>query len=168
MPSFALVPKTRIYYSSIVLTHSHPPLSLSFHRLTLLSPVLTARTLPLRLQLTRQAAASTSSLVRFHSPRRSEEVQMMTVLSWDAEAIYDLERTVGDHATSRTQSRWPPGSICTFCQLPASALNSQILTWQSLPPVTSRLAAAVWFPLALTTCPGATAGAHETLFTPLP
>jgi hypothetical protein len=53
---------------------------------------------------------------------------MMTVLSWDAEAMYDLERTVGDHATSRTQSVWPPGSICAFCQLPLSWLNSQILT----------------------------------------
>jgi hypothetical protein len=107
-------------YSSIVLTHSHPPLNLSFHKLTLLSPVLTARALPLRLQLTRHATASTFSSVRFHSPticqyyvlfifcvnvRRSEDVQMITVLSWDAEAMYDLERTVGDHATSRTQSR---------------------------------------------------------------
>jgi hypothetical protein len=55
-----------------------------------------------------------------------------------------------------------------FCQLPVSTLNSQSLTWQSLPPVTNRLAAPAWFPLALTTCPGATAGAQETLFTPEP
>lgn len=55
-------------YSSIVLTHSHPPLSLSFHRLTRLSPVLTASTLPLRLQLTRHAAASTLRTVDFQSP----------------------------------------------------------------------------------------------------
>ena len=56
-------------YSSIVFTHSQPPLNLSFHRLTLLSPVLTAKTLPLRLQLTRQATASTLRVVDFHSPR---------------------------------------------------------------------------------------------------
>lgn len=55
-------------YSSIVLTHSQPPLSFSFHRLTLLSPVLTARTLPLKLQLTLHATASTLRTVDFHSP----------------------------------------------------------------------------------------------------
>lgn len=60
------VPST---YSSMVLTQSHPPLSLSFHKLTRLSPVLTASTLPLRLQLTRHAAASTLRTVDFHSPR---------------------------------------------------------------------------------------------------
>lgn len=171
-----------MHYSSMVLTHSHPPLNLSFQRLTLLSPVITANTLPLRLQLTRQATASTLRTVDFHSPtsvsisllsmphvyvRKSDDVQMRTVLSCDAEAMYDFERTVGDHATSRTQSVWP-GRMLEFCQLPVSALKSQILTWQSLPPVTKRLAAPAWFPLALTTCPGAVAGAHDTAFTPLP
>jgi hypothetical protein len=53
-------------------------------------------------------------------------------------------------------------------QLPLSGLKSQTLTWQSLPPVTSRFAAPAWFPLALMTCPGANAGAHETLLTPVP
>ena len=115
-------------YSSIVLTHSHPPLSFSLHKLTLLSPVLMARTLPLKLQLTRHATASTFKTVDFHSPasisalchnrtssnlRRSEDVQMRTVLSWLAEAMYDLDKTVGDQATSRTQSVCP-GSIWEF------------------------------------------------------
>lgn len=175
----------RVFYSSIVLTHSHPPLNLSFHKLTLLSPVLTASTFPLKLQLTRQATASTLRTVDFHSPtfvskllqhrldlskvyvRRSEDVQMRNVLSCEAEAMYDLERTVGDQATSRTQSVCPV-KICVLCQLPVSTLKSHSLTWQSLPPVTKRLAAPAWFPLALTTWPGATAGAHDTLFTPLP
>lgn len=58
-----------IPHSSIVLTHSHPPLNLSFHKLTRLSPVLTASTLPLRLQLTRHAAASTLRTVDFQSSR---------------------------------------------------------------------------------------------------
>jgi hypothetical protein len=92
---------------------------------------------------------------------------MRTVLSCDADAMYDLERTVGDHATSRTQSVWPV-RICVLCQLPVSALKSHSLTWQSLPPVTKRRAAPAWLPLALMTWPGATAGAHDTLFTPLP
>jgi hypothetical protein len=52
----------------MLLTFSHLPLSLSFHSVTLLSPVLTARTLPLRLQLTRQATASKLSVVGFQSP----------------------------------------------------------------------------------------------------
>jgi hypothetical protein len=56
------------FYSSMVLTHSQPPLNLSFHKLTRLSPVLTARTLPLKLQLTRHATASTLRTVDFHSP----------------------------------------------------------------------------------------------------
>lgn len=80
MGSACAVIGQRMFYSSIVLTHSQPPLNLSFHRLTRLSPVLIASALPLRLQLTRHAAASTSICVRFHS-RRSEEVQMETVLS---------------------------------------------------------------------------------------
>jgi hypothetical protein len=92
---------------------------------------------------------------------------MRTVLSCEADAMYDLDRTVGDHATSRTQSVCPV-KICVLCQLAVSALKSHSLTWQSLPPVTNRLAAPAWFPLALMTCPGATAGAHETLLTPLP
>jgi hypothetical protein len=92
---------------------------------------------------------------------------MRTVLSCEADAMYDFDRTVGDHATSRTQSVCPV-KICVLCQLPVSALKSHSLTWQSLPPVTNRRAAPAWFPLALTTCPGATAGAHDTLLTPLP
>ena len=35
------------------------------------------------------------------------EVQIRTVLSCDADAIYDLDSKVGAHATSRTQSLWP-------------------------------------------------------------
>lgn len=55
-------------YSSMFLTFSHPPLSLSFHRLTRLSPVLTASTFPLKLQLTRHATASNVSVVDCQSP----------------------------------------------------------------------------------------------------
>ena len=67
-------------YSSIVFTHSHPPLSFSFHRLTLLSPVLTANTFPLKLQLTLHATASTFNTVLFHY-RKYADVQILTVLS---------------------------------------------------------------------------------------
>lgn len=99
-------------HSSMVLTQSHPPLRLSFHKLTLLSPPLTARTLPLRLQLTRQTTASNLSSVlcqldELEGSAFAWHVQMRTVLSCEAEAMYDLERGVGDHATSRTQSECP-------------------------------------------------------------
>jgi hypothetical protein len=57
-----------VYYS-IDLTFSHPPLSFSFHSVMRLSPVLTARTLPLRLQLALQATASkTGSVILVQSP----------------------------------------------------------------------------------------------------
>lgn len=69
--SFHIIVFVTISYSSRVFTHSQPPLSLSFHRLTRLSPVLTASTFPLKLQLTRQATASTLRTVDFHSPANS-------------------------------------------------------------------------------------------------
>ena len=98
-----------LHYSSIHLTQSQFPFKSSFHRLTLLSPPLTARTFPLKLQLTLQTTASNSgSTVHFHSPSvLGSCVHILTVLSCDALAMYDFERTVGAHATSRTQSVWP-------------------------------------------------------------
>jgi hypothetical protein len=81
--------------------------------------------------------------------------------------MYDLDNTVGLHATSRTQSVCPVNTL-ELAYDPLSALNSQSLTWQSLPPVTKRLAAPPTFPLAVTTCPGAYAGAQLTLLTPDP
>src|SRR5690625_4043627 len=94
-------------HSSMDLTHSHSPRRFSFHSVTLLSAPLTARTLPLRDQLTRQTAASKLRTLQSHWPAEAaSEVQMRTVLSWEAEAMYDFCRTVGDQATSRTQSAW--------------------------------------------------------------
>jgi hypothetical protein len=52
-------------YSSIVLTHSQPPRSFSFHKLTRLSPPLTASTLPAMLQLHRHTTTSNSSTSLF-------------------------------------------------------------------------------------------------------
>jgi hypothetical protein len=76
--------------------------------LTLLSPPLTASTLPLKLQLTRHITASNSNVTLVHSfGCAGSVVQMRTVLSCDADAMYDLESKVGAHATSRTQSVWP-------------------------------------------------------------
>lgn len=108
-PPFIASPIYTLCYSSIVFMHSHPPFNFSLNSLTLLSPVLTAKTLPLRLQLALHATASKLSVVDCQSPAASGavDVQIRTVLSCEAEAIYDLERTVGDHETSRTQSAWP-------------------------------------------------------------
>lgn len=73
-------------YSSMVLTQSHPPFKLSFHKLTLLSPPLTANTFPLKLQLTLQTTASNLSSVlvqleAFAGSALAGQVQMRTVLS---------------------------------------------------------------------------------------
>lgn len=74
------------------------------------------------LQLASQPCAMTKMYVR-----RSEEVQIRTVLSCDADAMYDFESTVGDQATSRTQSVCP-GRICMLLYEPVSALHSHSLT----------------------------------------
>lgn len=76
------------HHSSIHLTHSHSPLKFSFHNDTLLSPPDTARTFPLKLQLTLHSTASKSSTVLFHSfGCAGSDVQIRTVLSCEAEAM---------------------------------------------------------------------------------
>lgn len=98
-------------YSTISFTHFHSPFRVSFHSVTLLSPPETARTFPLKLQLTLQSTASKLNNVLFHSlGRAGSDVQILTVLSCEAEAMYDFRRIVGAHATSRTQSAWPAKS----------------------------------------------------------
>ena len=84
-----LPPWTKVrVYSSMVFTHSQPPPRFSFHRLTLLSLWLTARTFPLKLQLTLHRTASKSSVVLIHSLGLfGSEVQILTVLSCDADAM---------------------------------------------------------------------------------
>ncbi len=78
----------RPLYSSIHFTQSHSPLKFSFHKLTLLSPPLTARTLPLRLQLTLHSTASKFRTIDFQSfGCAGSEVHIRTVLSWDADAM---------------------------------------------------------------------------------
>lgn len=97
-------------HSSIHFTHSHSPLKFSFHKLTRLSPPLTASTFPLRLQLTRHKTVSKFKTMLVHSlldGSDDADVQIRTVLSCDAEAMYDFCRIVGAQATSRTQSVCP-------------------------------------------------------------
>lgn len=75
-------------YSSMLLTISHSSFKFSFHKLTLLSPPLTARTFPLKLQLTLHKTASKFRIVLFHSEGcAGSDVQMRTVLSCDADAM---------------------------------------------------------------------------------
>ena len=73
-----------INHSSIVFTHSHPPLNFSFHKLTLLSPPLTANTFPAMLQLTLHTTTSKSNVSHFHAPASpisplAGSVQILTV-----------------------------------------------------------------------------------------
>lgn len=117
-------------YSSTSFTFSHCPFKFSFHRLTLLSPPLTARILPLKLQLTRHNTASNSSVVLVHCVGLlGSVVQMRTVLSCEAEAMYDLDKMLGDHATSRTQSVWP-SSVSTRLYVLASGLKESLAQYQ--------------------------------------
>jgi hypothetical protein len=71
-------------YSSIVLTHSQPPRSFSFHRLTRLSPPLTASTLPAMLQLHLHTTTSKSSVSLFQ----------LLASAWSAPAAHVQMRTV--------------------------------------------------------------------------
>lgn len=120
-------PSTAWSYSSIFFTQSHSPFKFSFHKLTLLSPPLTASTLPLKLQLTRHSAASNSNVMLFHSFGCAwSEVQIRTVLSCDADAIYDLDRKVGAHATSRTQSVWPERVVVVVYVLSVGLLRAEL------------------------------------------
>lgn len=76
------------HYSSMSFTFSHCPLRFSFHKLTLLSPPLTARMFPLGLQLTLHRTESNSSCWLVHWPGfDASEVQIRTVLSCEADAM---------------------------------------------------------------------------------
>ena len=157
------------HYSSIHLTQSQFPFKSSFQRLTLLSPPLTANTFPLKLQLTRHTTASNSGrTVHFQSPSvLGSWVHILTVLSCDALAMYDLESTVGAHATSRTQSVWPV-RVFVVSYPCVWGLYAQIFKTQSLPPVTNRRCGPSPPASLRTKLPGATAGAQLTAFTPIP
>lgn len=152
----------------MVFTFSHSPRRFSFHKLTLLSPPLTAKTFPLKLQLTLHRTTSKFKTLLFHCPGcAGSEVQMRTVLSCDAEAIYDFCKTVGDHATSRTQSVCPVNGSCSCLYDWLAWSKAQILNTLSLPPVTNLRIPPTPAPL-LTRLPGVVEGAHETELTPMP
>lgn len=79
----------------ISLTHSHPPLALSFHKLTLPSPVLTANTLPASDHERRQTVSGKVSPAGRREevdqgPEGVERVWMRTVLSCIAKKKQDI------------------------------------------------------------------------------
>jgi hypothetical protein len=130
-PAPNAVPSKPPTYSSIDLTRSQSPFRFSFHRLTLLSPPLTAKTFPLKLQLTRHSTASKFvNGFEFHTPGcEGSDVQMRTVLSCEAEAMYDFCKMVGAQATSRTQSVWPESTVSRLYDL-SSGLHRNALVFQ--------------------------------------
>lgn len=160
----------------MVLTHSHPPsLTLSFHKLTLLSPPLTASTFPLSDQLTRQMTHSKFNTVLcqlFASamsllPSVDANVQTLTLLSWPPLATYVLLSTLGLQATSRTQSLWPEReTVSSYWAVAGLYVNT--LTAASDPAVASRRAvfpgvAPGWGDVAaFSNAPGSSAGAQDT------
>ena len=94
--------------SSTVLICVHVPSSPAFHKVTSLSPLLTANICPVTLQLTLQTGASNvCSRVGFHSELFPFWVQIKTVRSSEQEATtFTLGRIDGAQETSRTQSLW--------------------------------------------------------------
>lgn len=83
--------------------------------------------------------------------------------------MYDFCKTVGDHATSRTQSVCPASGSCSCLYDCDAESKTQILSKLSQPPVTNRLTPADPGPgVLLTMLPGAVAGAQETELTPSP
>ena len=102
-------------YSVISLTHSHTPFKFSFHNVTFPSLPDTASTLPLKLQLTLHNTASPKSRnvvanTQLFTSFGFVLVHIFTLLSCDALAMYVFESSVGDQATSLTQSLWPSGN----------------------------------------------------------
>lgn len=162
-------------YSVISLTHSHTPFRFSFHKVTLPSEPETASTFPLKLQLTLHRTASPKS---FSVVANCHElisvgfvlVHILTVLSCDAEAIYVFDSSVGDQATSRTQSEWPSGNDSIWVYVFCCWFHSQILTSLSEPPVTKRLLLVCCDGSALRAiAPGRPPdGDQETALTPMP
>ena len=57
------------------------------------------------------------------------QVQIRTVLSWLADAMYDFCSTVGAHATSRTQSVWPVRVMLWFQDLCSMLFNVIVTCW---------------------------------------
>ena len=51
---------------------------------------------------------------------------MRTVLSCDADAMYDLDNRVGAHATSRTQSVWPERVVVAVYILSVGLLDFSV------------------------------------------
>lgn len=105
-PNIKILAVLPIYEDSSTLACSHSPFRFSFHTVTLLSPPDIASAFPLKDQLTLQTTLSNCSTFFAHTTwedsafARVVEVQIMAVLSWEAEAMYALGRIDGAQATS--------------------------------------------------------------------
>lgn len=145
----------------------HWPSLFSFHSETLLSPPVTARTLPVVDQeMLHTASSNVCSTVDVHCERSELLLQMITWRSCDADAICRRGKPIdGAHATSRTQSE----CASRRCSSVHRSLSSrQILTRLSHPPLTKRLMDVLrevtrWSKAASGPC----AGHQEIAFTPI-
>ena len=91
------------------LMHTHWPSTVSFHRLTLLSPPETAKMFPVTDQETCQTTSSKVCKTRwFQELEVPSLVQRITRRSWEQLAITVRDKPIdGAQAASRTQSEWP-------------------------------------------------------------
>lgn len=173
------------------LTHSQTPFKFSFQSVTFPSPQLTASRFPARLHDTLQTTSGNlpvgagapegetivldgSSAAFTQGDEGVSFVQINTVLSWDAVAMYDRGKPMlGAQATSRTQSVCP-SSVSSSTHDCCSSLYPQILTRLSHPALAKRLMAlncAGPWPGAedcgVMREPGRTAGAQDTALHPI-
>lgn len=145
----------------------HWPSVFSFHNVTLLSPPVTARMLPVvDHEMLHTASSNVCSTVEVHSDRSALLLHTITWRSCEAVAICERGNPIdGAQATSRTQSECA-SSRCSSTQ--RSLSSRQIFTKLSQPPLTRRFTAAErevtrWSNAGS----GAWAGHHEMAFTPI-
>ena len=112
------------------LIQTHWPSTVSFHKLTLLSPPETARIFPVTDQETCQTTSSKVCRTRwFQLLETPSLVHRMTRRSWEQLAITVRESPIdGAHAASRTQSEWPSSLASSTHSLSSLKIQNTIRT----------------------------------------
>ena len=116
------------------LMHTHWPSTVSFHRLTLLSPPETAKMLPVTDQETCQTTSSKVCKTRwFQELEVPSLVQRMTRRSWEQLAITVRDKPIdGAQAASRTQSEWPSSLASSTHSLSSLKVKKVKMSWKNV------------------------------------
>lgn len=87
-------------------------------------------------------------------------VHIRTVLSCDADAMYALERIVGAHATSRTQSLCPWSVVVLLCVFDSGLNPTQNTRQRTQPPPPKHLLSSSSSSMPLTSTPRSSPSSH--------